>query len=309
MRRALFASAVALLLTPASALAAAPTASTGSAGQITTTGARLAGSVNPHGTATTWYFQYGLNTGYGSRTAGQSAGSGSSATPVSVHVGGLQPGTTYHFRLVAKSSGGTAFGADHAFTTARVPLHITIAPNPKLVTFGFGTILGGRLTGTGAGGHQVVLQQRAWPFRKGFANVASVNTDANGFFHFPPVVPQLSMQYRVRAEGKPGAQSFNANVKVRALVHTRISARTVRRGRSVVFSGTVAPARTHQRFGIQRRRSGKWVTLSGGLVVNGAYSRRVKITRTSFYRVFIQAGDGAVLSNAGVTKHIRVTRR
>jgi len=34
-------------------------------------------------------------------------------------VTGLEPGTTYHYRLVASSTGGTVYGSDKAFTTIR----------------------------------------------------------------------------------------------------------------------------------------------------------------------------------------------
>jgi hypothetical protein len=39
----------------------APSASTGSAGQISDTAVRVNGSVNPHGQATTYFFQYGTS--------------------------------------------------------------------------------------------------------------------------------------------------------------------------------------------------------------------------------------------------------
>jgi sugar lactone lactonase YvrE len=56
------------------------------------------------------------------------------STPVvspGVFLGGLQPGTTYHYRFVADSGGGSpVFGEDHTFTTPAVPAGIgTDCPN------------------------------------------------------------------------------------------------------------------------------------------------------------------------------------
>ena len=69
-----------------------PAATTGAVSRVTTTSARLAGSVDPNGRATTWFFEYGTTTGYGARTAAVSAGSGNTARSVSADVTGLTPG-------------------------------------------------------------------------------------------------------------------------------------------------------------------------------------------------------------------------
>ena len=94
-----------------------PTASTGSATNVGRQTAMLRGSLNPHGAATTFHFQYGTSTGYGSATAAKNAGSGLTAKPASAALSGLKPGKTYHYRLVASNSAGTVHGADHTFKT------------------------------------------------------------------------------------------------------------------------------------------------------------------------------------------------
>ncbi len=99
----------------------APAAVTGAATSVTPTSATLAGTVDPNGRATTWFFEYGTSTGYGSRTAARSAGSGTAATAVSAAVSGLTAGRLYHFRLVATSDAGTSRGADRTFATAGAP--------------------------------------------------------------------------------------------------------------------------------------------------------------------------------------------
>ena len=90
------------------------------ASAITTSAATLNGSVNPGGYATTYYFQYGTSTSYGSSTAALSVGSGSTYVAVSAPLSNLNPSTRYHYRLVAKNSGGTTYGSDTAFTTSAI---------------------------------------------------------------------------------------------------------------------------------------------------------------------------------------------
>ena len=113
--------AAAALVGAGSAAAAAPTATTGPVTSVAATTATVSGSVNPNGTATSWYVEYGPSTSYGSKTSAASAGSGTSSMPVSGSLSGLKPGTSYHYRIVATSSGGIAHGSDGLLTTAAAP--------------------------------------------------------------------------------------------------------------------------------------------------------------------------------------------
>jgi len=97
-----------------------PQVFTGTATAITANSATLNGSVNPDGLSTTAYFQWGTSTEYGNTvpTPVFSCGGGNNTIGVSVqNLSGLAPGTTYHYRLVASNSAGTANGADQTFTT------------------------------------------------------------------------------------------------------------------------------------------------------------------------------------------------
>lgn len=96
-----------------------PAATTGSASQIRAASAVLNGTVDPKGQSTNYYFQYGTSTTYGLQTTPASAGSGTGAVAVHTSATGLANNTTYHYRLVAQSPGGTSYGADAAFTTAQ----------------------------------------------------------------------------------------------------------------------------------------------------------------------------------------------
>ena len=98
-----------------------PSVTTKAASSITSTSARLNGTVNPNGLTTTYYFDYGTSTAYGSKTAVATAGSGTSNKSVSASVTGLGPGV-HHFRLVATSSAGTSTGSDLTFGSAGPPV-------------------------------------------------------------------------------------------------------------------------------------------------------------------------------------------
>jgi len=107
--------------------ASPPTAVTGTASGVGPTGATVGGTVNPNGQPTTWYVEYGTSTSYGSKTAAQDAGSGTTSKTVSTALSGLSAGKTYHFRLVAQSSAGTTNGLDATFVTAEPPVATTSA--------------------------------------------------------------------------------------------------------------------------------------------------------------------------------------
>lgn len=87
--------------------------------------ATLHGTVNAGDLPTSYHFEYGTTTSYGSSVPvpAASAGSGSTPQPVDQGIGGLRPGTTYHFRLVAVNAAGTQESADGMFVTPAVPLH------------------------------------------------------------------------------------------------------------------------------------------------------------------------------------------
>ena len=98
-----------------------PSVTTGSASSVGSSTATVTGSVNTGGTATTWWFQYGTSTSYGSTapSPASSAGSGTSSQSVSAALTGQRRKTKYHYRLVARNSAGTSYGADRTFTTSR----------------------------------------------------------------------------------------------------------------------------------------------------------------------------------------------
>jgi hypothetical protein len=97
---------------------APPTCTTDGATNTVATRATLNGTVNPNGSNTTAYFQWGTTTSYGNTTSSQNIGSGTSNVNVTADISGLGgPGTLYNFRVVATNSAGTTYGANQIFAT------------------------------------------------------------------------------------------------------------------------------------------------------------------------------------------------
>lgn len=74
-------------------------------------------TVNPDGAATSVSFQYGTTTAYDNVTAAQNLGSGKNPVSVFGLFPNLNPGTTYHYRVVMTGVAGTFYGPDETFTT------------------------------------------------------------------------------------------------------------------------------------------------------------------------------------------------
>jgi phosphodiesterase/alkaline phosphatase D-like protein len=116
-------------LTPA----ISPTATTNAATSVVFNGATLNGAVNANNSTTTVSFEYGTTISYGSVIyATQNPANGMSNTSVSAALSGLLPNTTYHFRVDATNSTGTANGSDMSFTTSAIQA-VVITTNPTSI--------------------------------------------------------------------------------------------------------------------------------------------------------------------------------
>jgi hypothetical protein len=84
---------------------------------ITTTTVGLRAMINPNGSPASYQFQYGTDTNYTGGTvpaSPQALGGGNTPRPARADLSGLQPNTTYHFRVLLD---GSIPDADHTFTT------------------------------------------------------------------------------------------------------------------------------------------------------------------------------------------------
>jgi hypothetical protein len=88
---------------------------------ITSTTVTLNGRVTPNYLVTQARFNHGLPGQPGTNTTYINKGSGSAGVLHSVNLTGLQPGTTYRYRVEASNSEGSATGQDITFTTRFLP--------------------------------------------------------------------------------------------------------------------------------------------------------------------------------------------
>ena len=293
-----------LAISAVGAQAAGPAkVNTNGAREVSYGSAVLTGSVNPNGSNTSYYFQYGLTRAYGSQTAIADAGAGSKAVAVRLAISGLQPITVYHYRLVAVNSAGATIGDDEKLLTTKVPLSLAILASPNPVTFGGAVTVQGALSGTDNADRTVVLQANPFPYTSGFQSVGNPGvTLANGEFKFVVLNQEQSTQFRVfSTPNKPVVSAVpTESVAVRVSSHV---ARTKRRGFARIF-GTVTPAVTGAQVGMLRIAQGHGI-LAGGTVVkplnsiSGQFSRVVRVSKGA-YRVLVKVAPGGVVSAYGV---------
>jgi hypothetical protein len=171
-----------------------PVVTAESATSVTASNATLSASVNPGGLATSYYFEYGTTTNYGSVTTTNTLAAGNSSITVSNALSGLLPGTLYHYQVVATNSAGPGLGGDATFTT---PAPFSIAPNNLYVyQIGNGNLA---LTSDGAAvlidqfsTNGTLLGQMALPTNGASAMIASGNSTTEGSLALSPAGSALT---------------------------------------------------------------------------------------------------------------------
>jgi subtilisin-like proprotein convertase family protein len=112
------------------------TVATSPATALTTTSATLNGTGNPATATTDFEFEWGTTAAYGQVAGAGTAAAGSGSAARSANLGSLAPGTTYHFRLIARRAGGpVALTPDATFTTeapAAPPPPPPVVPPPPV---------------------------------------------------------------------------------------------------------------------------------------------------------------------------------
>lgn len=103
-----------------------PAVTTGGASGVAFPSATVVGTVNPDNVdfgIRDCHFEYGPTTAYGStaKCDPSTIGPGTSPVAVSASIGVLEPGQTYHYRLVASNGGGTGYGPDQTFRSDEAP--------------------------------------------------------------------------------------------------------------------------------------------------------------------------------------------
>jgi hypothetical protein len=248
------AAATALLALPAVSPAATKVppsrarVSTGPATHILGTSVLLTAIVRPNGTETSYYFVYGPTTAYGSQTPTVSAGHGETKVPVGQPVTGLQPGVTYHFRVLGVTNPPASTplaikaleGRDHIFTTKGVGLAFTV-PKTSQDVFGTPFILSGVLTGLASANHRIALQASPYPFLEAFTNIGVPGvTNGSGRFSFR--VANLSSATQLRLVTLDPLPVYSPVMTVNVQVHVVLHVRSSGQPGLVRLYGTVAPA-------------------------------------------------------------------
>jgi phosphodiesterase/alkaline phosphatase D-like protein len=218
-----------------------PAVATGGATSVTTAAAVLTGTVNPAGLATTYYFQFGTTSGYGHNTTAHSAGSGTAAAAVSQALSGLAARTTYHYRIVAVSAGGTVAGKDATFATTGAPTVTTGAASAVTTTT---ATLTGSIDPHGVATTYYFEYGTKSPTTK--TPVASAGAGTVTVAVSAPLaglVPGTSYVYRLVAVGASttiGATRSFTSAKIAPSLSLRSTANPVQAGAGATFDGTLA---------------------------------------------------------------------
>jgi hypothetical protein len=300
---------------------AKPHVSTGAVAHAHGTSGQLTGAVNPEGLATTYYFQYGPSTAYGSQTPTLSLAAGSTSVKVAQTVNGLLPG--YHYRLVASNNDGQVDGKDRTFAVAQKRLRFAFAKvkSAARVTGYRGTyVLSGTLTGLGSGNHPIVLQASPYPYKTTFTPVGpTILTNAAGAFSFRIAQLTQSTKFRVEALGARPVNSVPlvVSVAVKVSIHTRSFAHS---SLARVY-GTVAPAvagvvivqvlRPAKELSKREASGPRAVTvgvtkLKHATATLSRFSVVLSIPATAHYRVFVRLVKGPLVS--GYSPNILIRR-
>jgi NHL repeat len=117
-----------------------PLVTTGGASEVTLSTATISGSVGTEGLDVKYDFEVSTEpaklepgNGAGTQSGGGSIGAGTTEEAVSLALQGLQPGTTYYYKLVATSTDGTVEGTLGSFTTPGFPSQLIQPGTPALI--------------------------------------------------------------------------------------------------------------------------------------------------------------------------------
>jgi hypothetical protein len=294
-----------------------PLVSTGGVKQARGSTATLLGAVNPRGSITSYHFQYGPTSAYGSQSTPGSIPAGFVSVKVGQVVRPLLPG--YHYRLVATNASGTKNGRDRIYSPrTTTSSKLTLAKSPGATVFGSPYTLTGTLSGTGAGNRPIQLQASPFPFLAAFEAVgAPIVTNAAGAFSFRLASLSTSTQFRVNTVGLRPLYSpiVTKHVAVRVVLKVRSSAR---KG-FVRLYGTVTPAEVGARVSFQlskpirpgssekeSERTTRFVTQFSTVVKRATkkisrFSDVVSIRHGGRYRAYVHVKKGALVSGSSAT--------
>jgi hypothetical protein len=257
--------AVAALAAPIALGATPPTVDTAPVIDVGQTQATLTAKVDPKGSATSVRFDLGTSTAYGLQSAAKDAGSGTATVTVEIPVQGLTPNTTYHYRAVATSDGGTVQGADATFKTAAVPPAVT-APSVSTTGAREGTPTGmsilGRINPRGAA--------TSWHVDYGATTAYGSSTPAADLG-----AGTSALSVRQRLEGLAPGKRYHYRI-------VATNAKGTTRGGDRTFTTTTTPTSATLAAGGDPVTYGRPVVLTGRVGGSKTGGVRVRLQTTSF---------------------------
>ena len=315
----LAATAAAIVLPLASAAAhpvttGKPLAVTGAVSHVRGTSAELEGTVTPGTQTTSYYFQYGPTSAFGSQTTPGSLPPGSARVKVGQTVTGLLPG--YHYRLIATSAAGSSTGKERIYTVKTLKVAFTLVKPSSPTVYGRPLTISGSLAGPANAHREIVLQESPYPFLDPFATLGTpIFTNAAGGFVFPVASLTASTQFRVSTVDPRPIYSptvteqvaFKVTLKVRTSAHKGL----------VRLYGTISPAVPGARvyFQLQKavRPGGKsenttrfatqfTTVVKRATKTSSRFSAIVEVARGGRYRAYVQVKKkGPLVAGASTT--------
>lgn len=237
-----------------------PAVDTAGVGQLTPTSASFTGLLDPHDAPTTFHFEYGLTSAYGSDTPPVPV-TGYGKRVIAQTVSGLTPFTVYHYRLIATNPTGTSRGTDHVATTLRSPTSIAVRRTTREPAIWAGEVrLTGRVEGQGIGGMTLVVERDDYPFDGRYREAKRFTAGTDG--SFKATVGPLWSAVRLRVVTRT-----DLDVKSPVLeVANRVRVGIIRDGATTIgfgLRGSIRPEQPRARVSVQRQQpSGRWRTIA-----------------------------------------------
>jgi hypothetical protein len=316
---------VMLVALPAPTMAASgvrpPQASTDRVLRARGSSAELTGTVNPHGSPTTFFFQYGPTIAYAYRTPNGSVGSGTRPVRVGQFASPFRIG--FHYRIVATNAAGTKFGRDFVFLSKSIKFGIELF-EPEPTPFGHAVIVRGRMIGPGSAGHPIALQSSPWPYHEPFENIGRPSvTNAAGLFSFAVGKLPISTQFRVITLDPLPRISKIVSVPITARVTLKVR-RSTQPG-LVRLYGTVTPVEVgaHVELQVQviarpgkseknEERSFRFATKALTIVKKATkkfsrFSVILDVRRSGRYRAWVLTRNGAIVPGGSQAIYLKAS--
>jgi hypothetical protein len=183
---------------------------------------------------------------------------------------------------------------------------VTLFSSRKVVPYGRGVMVGGRVTGAGVRGMELALEQQRFPFERGFTEVGTTHAGEDGGYLFS--VDHVRGATRYRVVSRTMEPTTSAVALVRSKPRPTIDVALLSRKRARV-SGTIKPAVTGE-LSLQRYTTGGWKqvrhrAITAATTFSFKVHRVRKVNRA--FRVIVLPARGAYVK--AKTKSVIVSRR